>query len=319
MGIPLITVICLCYNHAPFLKEAILSVLNQTYGNIQIIVVDDASTDNSVAIINDLVNKHLQIRFIKLKNNMGNCTAFNRGLALAQGKYIIDFATDDVMAKDRVERQVKFFEQLDPWYGVIFSDAEYINEEGDYLKFHYPRNKQGKLLKKIPEGDVYSDLLSTYFISPPTMMIKKEVLDYLGGYDEQLAYEDFDFWVRSSRKYKYAYQDECLTKVRIVSGSHSATHYKKGDLKLYSTYLVCKKAIKLNENENERNSLIKRVKYEIRHSVFSENFAEATLFIEILKELNEIEGLYKLYKFINENRIKLSFIRNIYLKYFIGK
>ena len=125
MQTPLVSVICLCYDHARFVEEAIQSVLAQTYKNIQVIVVDDASTDNSVAVIRDVISRsgRTDIEFLSLSENIGNCSAFNRGLALAKGEYIIDLATDDYIAPDRIERQVKFFSSLDESYGVIFSDA----------------------------------------------------------------------------------------------------------------------------------------------------------------------------------------------------
>lgn len=311
---PLVSIICLCYNHQRFVKEAVCSAIQQTYPNIEIIVVDDGSMDGSTQAIKEILKDHPSISFIDLKTNRGNCAAFNLGLSVAKGKYIIDFATDDVMLPNRVAKQVSFFEQLSLGFGVIFSDAEYINEEGHHLRYHYRRDKNGKLKQIIPQSDIYSDLLGNYIISPPTMMIKREVLDSLGGYDEKLAYEDFDFWVRSSRKYKYAYQDECLTKVRIVKNSHASSHYKVGDAKLYSTYVVCKKAKKLNVDKKDELALIKRVKYEIRHAVFSANYKEAILFFKMLEELEGIHGIYRFYAVINRHQLTLTFFRKLYLK-----
>src|SRR6185436_18882244 len=107
MPSPTVTVICLCYNHARFVEEAIESVLNQSYANIQLIVVDDASTDKSAEVIKQLINKHSSIEFLPLQTNLGNCKAFNQGLARAKGEYVIDLAADDVLLPTRIETGVQ--------------------------------------------------------------------------------------------------------------------------------------------------------------------------------------------------------------------
>src|SRR5262245_56075887 len=94
---PFVTIVCLCYNQAAFVKEAIDSVLTQTYPNIQLIVVDDASTDNSADIIREIASVNPSLQIILLNENLGNCAAFNRALPSVKGEYVIDFAADDVM------------------------------------------------------------------------------------------------------------------------------------------------------------------------------------------------------------------------------
>ncbi len=114
---PLVSVICLCYNHRRFVREAVESVLNQSYKNIQVIVADDASTDNSVEEIQSLKAPYPSIELLLLPKNLGNCKAFNEALKLAKGEFVIDFATDDVMMPDRIEKQVAFFGRLTPTVG----------------------------------------------------------------------------------------------------------------------------------------------------------------------------------------------------------
>ncbi len=314
MQTPLVSVICLCYNHARFVEEAIQSVLNQTYKNIQIIVVDDASTDDSVAVIRDVITRsgRTDIQFLPLGQNTGNCRAFNQGLLLAKGEYIIDLATDDYIVPDRIQRQVEFFLSLDESYGVVFSDAMYINEDGKFLYNHFEELLRKRLVYTIPRGDVFKDILTTYFISSPTMMIRKNVLDELKGYDEQLAYEDFDFWVRSSRKYKYNYQDSKLTVVRKSARSMSTGWYRVGDKQLHSTYLVCRKAQKLVRTQSETNALASRARYELRQSVLSENFYEGKLFLSLLKELKTLSLRDRFLALMLALKLPLTPVRNLY-------
>ena len=125
----LVSVVCLCYNQKPYVKEAIQSVLDQTYKNIQVIVVDDGSTDGSAAAIKEIVSSHPKVLFIELKENIGNCKAFNIGWRQSKGDFIVDLAADDVLHPERIEKQIDFFNQLDSSYGVVFTDAIYIDQK----------------------------------------------------------------------------------------------------------------------------------------------------------------------------------------------
>jgi glycosyltransferase involved in cell wall biosynthesis len=309
---PLVTVICLCYNHEAFVKEAVSSVAQQTYPTIQIIIVDDASTDNSRQVIAELLKMYPSIEFYPLPQNVGNCRAFNAGLAHARGEFIIDLATDDVMLPDRIEHQVKQFQALDESYGVVFSDAQYISEDGKFVRNHFQYLATKNLLAEVPQGDVYRQVLSTFFIPPPTMTVKKKVFDALNGYDENLAYEDFDFWVRSAREFKYGFLNVVTTRIRISERSLSKQLYRKGDKQLYSTYLVCEKAMALNRSEEENESLAKRIRYEIRQSVFSENLREAELFYGLLEKLQKKDAMSNALLVLNKLHLPLAPLRNLY-------
>ncbi|HEY5689858.1 MAG TPA: glycosyltransferase family A protein, partial [Cyclobacteriaceae bacterium] len=127
MSSPLVSVICLCYNHEKFVEQAILSALNQTYSNVEVIVVNDASTDNSAAIVQQLLAAYPQLVFINLESNVGNCKAFNMGFAQSKGEYIIDFAADDVLLENRIQEGVDSLQSAGSEYGVQFSDAMLID------------------------------------------------------------------------------------------------------------------------------------------------------------------------------------------------
>jgi glycosyltransferase involved in cell wall biosynthesis len=316
---PLVTVICLCYNHERFLEEAVLSALQQTYPRIQIIIVDDASTDNSAHVIANLLKRYPTIESYRLPKNVGNCRAFNVGLSHARGEFIIDLATDDVMLPDRVERQIEQFQTLDESYGVVFSDAEYISENGKFVRNHFGYLFDKRLLTGVPQGNIYREVLSTFFIPPPTMMVRKKVFDLLDGYDENLAYEDFDFWVRSSRNFKYGFLDIITTRIRISQTSLSKQLYRKGDKQLHSTYLVCEKAAALNRTEEENESLAKRVTYELRHSVFSDNKEEAKLFSALLEKLGKFDWTSAALTRLNNVGLPLAPLRNFYHRIRYGK
>ena len=268
MSTPLVTVICLCFNHENYVLDSIRSVLNQTYQNIQLIIIDDASTDGSVSVIENFLKTNPDIQFIKQVENTGNCKAFNHTLKFAKGEYIIDLAADDILLPNRIEQGVKTFESHDTDYGINFSDAAYINEKSEVIKHHYTRDSGGRLTTIIPQGNVFIEVLQSYFICSPTTMIKKVVLDELNGYDESLNYEDFDLWVRASRSWKFCYTDKVLVQKRVLSKSHGHQQYKRGNKQMESTYQVCLKAFKLCENKDEHEALRIRMKYELKHAMW---------------------------------------------------
>ncbi len=170
---PLVSVIALCYNHAVFVEDALRSVLQQTYEKVELIVVDDASTDGSAEKIQAFAQQHPAVQCLLLETNQGNCKAFNRGLALAQGTYVVDFATDDLMYPHRIAQQVELLETKGLAYGVAFSDADLIDEQGEHIRTYYPRTPSGKFAQKIPSGEVYAHLVKWQFICTPTMMMRK--------------------------------------------------------------------------------------------------------------------------------------------------
>ncbi|MFP4091349.1 MAG: glycosyltransferase [Cyclobacteriaceae bacterium] len=312
---PLVSVICLCYNHAPYVEETLNSVWTQTYQHLEVIIVDDASRDESVKVIRNFLEDHpapFPVKTLFMEKNLGNCRAFNQAWKMAEGEFIIDLATDDVMLPERVAQQLACFASLPPEYGVVFTESRYIDATGKPLYDHYAQRYRH--IRPIPEGDVYKDVLARYFISSPTVMVKQEVLKQLGGYDEQLAYEDFDFWLRAARHYKFAYLNQCTTLVRKLNSSMSAAAYRVGDRQLLSTYKICQKARRLNRSPAEEEALLLRVRYELRQAVLSGNFDEADLFFRMLDEMEGLHGLYRLLRIIQRLRINLSWFRILYLK-----
>ena len=303
MSKPLVSVICLCHNQSAFVQEALESVWGQTFKNYELIVVDDGSTDGSVAVIEGLIKDRPGVRFLQINDNTGNCKAFNKGLKLTKGEYIIDLAADDVLLPDRIAEGVKAMEAAGEGYAVHFTDALYIDVNGKELRTHYKRNKLGHLVEPVPQGWVYPDLLQRYFICTPSMMMRQSVLEALGGYDETLAYEDFDFWVRSSRSWKYFFTDKVLVKKRIVPRSWSARQYEKESRQLETTYAVCLKARELNRSKVEDQALGKRLSYEIRQAIRTSHFEMAKKMLVLKKEVSPFYPEDNVYQFLIRQQI----------------
>lgn len=286
MDKPLVTIICISYKHKAFIKDALQSVWALEYPTIELIVADDASTDGSQEVIKDLT-KGKEVKLFLNNENMGHCKTFNQALKQANGEFVIDLSADDVLLPNSVSVGVDRFNKKGKEYGVFFADALLINDNGKQIGEH----KTASFFKSgvVPEGDVYATLLGKYFISPPTMMYRKSLVHELGGYNEGLAYEDFDFWARSSRISKYCYAPVTTVKKRIHGKSVSSNQYVRNSKMLDSTYEVCKTAFKLNRIKKEDIALLKRLAYESKMAFTSFNFSIGFkmigLFVQVLSKI----------------------------------
>ncbi len=280
----LVTVICLCHNHKAYVGDALDSVLNQTHAEVQLIVIDDDSTDGSKGVIENFVNQYPDIEYIDLLKNVGSCKAFNIALRKAKGDFIIDLAADDVLLPERIQEGLTCFEKAGDGYGLQFSDARMTDSAGNTLSLHSDRFPH----ESIPQGDIYKDLIERYFICSPTMMFRKILIDELGGYDEQLSYEDFDLWIRSARKWKFCYSPKVLVAKRVLPASLSAKQFKIGSPHQYSTYLICKKILNLNRTKAEQQALHKRLRYEIRLNLRLLNWSLAVKYFLLIFKNNKM-------------------------------
>lgn len=261
----LVTIICSCYNQQHYVIECLNSVLNQTYPYIELIIVDDFSTDNSKSTISIWLQEHPEVRFIANPNNLGITRSFNKALEFATGQYIIDLAADDVLLVKCVETQVKAFQNSSfKNLGVVYGNVELISENGTFESYYFPVNSKINIIEKRVTGNIYKSVLTGgNSVCSVSAMIKKSVFDRLCGYDELLIYEDLDFWIRSSRIYDFDFIDEPIAQKRIVANSLGNHFFKKNNLQTkkinYSNYLILKKAIKLNKTKEEDLALQKRI------------------------------------------------------------
>ncbi len=265
---PLVSIICLAFNHEKFVVETLNSVVEQNYQPIELIIVDDCSTDNTKLVINNWLLTHPEVQFIVNEVNRGNTKSFNNALKFAKGEYIIDLAADDLIVPNGIELQINAFQNSKYQnLGVVYGNAEIINEDGSFNSYYFPVDADGKVISKRVTGNIYSSVLSTGdSICSVSALFKKSVFDFLEGYDETLDYEDLDSWIRASREYEFDFIDEVLVKKRTVTNSLGSNFYKKKHRINVSTYKILKKALKLNRSKIEDLALQKRVHHEIIHS-----------------------------------------------------
>lgn len=215
---PLVTAWVGCYNHARFVIEALESVRLQTYSHIQLIIWDDCSKDNSVELIRNWIQQHqIECTFLPHTANLGLCKSLNEAISLSQGKYCCVLAADDLWLPDRIARQVQLMENAADDVAMIYSDAIQINEQGQSLpKMFIEANRP---FSAPPEGFLFDVLFEGNFIPAMTTMIRRECFNHVGGYDEDLCFEDLDMWLRLSRRYKFIFDRTPGAKYRIVATS----------------------------------------------------------------------------------------------------
>ncbi|MNQ52948.1 putative glycosyltransferase EpsE [compost metagenome] len=270
---PLVSIICLCYNHEKFVREALNSVINQTYPNIELIIVDDCSTDNSTVAIKKWLLNYPHVTFIENIKNLGNTKSFNNAFAKSKGAFIIDLAADDILNTNAVELQLEAFrtstyENL----GIVYGNVELIFEDNTHFKYFFEVDQNKKRIKRQPTGDIYLGLLSLQNnVCSVSSMVKRTVYEKLNGYNEDLYYEDFDFWIKASRLYTFDFIDEVIMKKRELKNSLSAQRFKRFNPKTRkfnrSTYKIVSNALQLNKTNEENKAILKMIHFEIEIAI----------------------------------------------------
>lgn len=225
----LITVIMPVYNAGQFLSDSINSVINQTYKKWELIIINDGSTDNSLDLINTIIKKQndlskSKIKIINSKNNEGAASARNKGLNIANGRYISFLDADDVFKKEKLEKQYNFINKNN--YCFTYTNVAYL------------KNTSTKDVKNMPKSLNYNQSLKNTFISMSTVMIdtKNIAKDYINMPNIEIG-EDTATWRRILKNGYVSYGvDEILTVVR-KDNPNSVSHKKikaiKGSWNLY--------------------------------------------------------------------------------------
>jgi hypothetical protein len=270
----LVTIICLCYNQEAYVIESLQSVINQDYQRIELIIVDDCSNDNSKSVIKKWLLDHPEIQFIANKTNLGSTKSFNKALKTAKGTYVIDLAADDILLNNCVSLQCNAFaDSAFKNLGIVYGNAALINEFGDFNSYYFAVDHHKNVIQKRTTGDIYLSVLKGGdSMCSVSAMVKKTVFDELKGYDENLAYEDLDFWIRASRLYDVDFIDEILINKRIVTNSLGTNFFKKKNTINNSTFLILEKAIRLNQTKEENKALLKRIHFEMILAFHTSNF-----------------------------------------------
>jgi glycosyltransferase involved in cell wall biosynthesis len=207
---PVVSVVIPTYNRLPKVKDAIESVLSQTYRDFEFWVVDDGSTDGTGEALRAFGNK---IKYIS-QDNRGASAARNLGARVSRGKYLAFLDSDDLWEPDKLEIQVKCMEE-NPQFPLCYTDEIWIRKG---IRVN-PKKRHGKY-----SGWIFEKCLPLCIISPSSALMKRSLFVEIGGFDETLPVcEDYDFWLRVTCCYPVLFIDKKLIVKRGGHGDQLST------------------------------------------------------------------------------------------------
>ncbi|PRY87900.1 glycosyltransferase family 2 protein [Mongoliibacter ruber] len=308
---PLVSIICTSFNHEVFIPASLESILKQTYDQLEVILIDNGSMDNSQVLLKEWQEKNqgrFPIKVIFREQAINYCKSFNEGFDLVSGKYFVDLSTDDILLPEHIALSVDKLEE-NPLASAAFSDAIIISQKR--RRNFFPRTAQGTLKVKVDEGWIYEKVVATHHILSSTMMMRSQSFQLLGKYDENLEYEDFDIIVRMAREFPIVFSDHIGVEKHEHPTSFSNEQYQaKTSRMLPSTLRVCQKIARMNRRKSEDEALLVRVFYEWRQALASANFEVAEGFLQLSGELAGKGLLFKFYKGWTKGRWDISGLIN---------
>lgn len=217
-GNPLISVILPTYNRAYCIMPAIESVLRQTHDHLELIIVDDCSSDNTAEVLEGIIDP--RVRVIRHAVNKGAAAARNTGVAAARGDLIAFQDSDDEWCISMLARQVLRRTEMGPDYAVSYC-AKVVHGRDDHGNFgaryaaYVPPAS-----RKVVEGDVLDEVFQNAIASTQTIVVSKQLLDAVGGFDESLKVGvDWELTVRLARHTKFAFIEDPLVMTRLMDDS----------------------------------------------------------------------------------------------------
>lgn len=260
--IPLVTIVCSCFNHENYVIDSLNSILAQTYPAIQLIIVDDFSNDLSRDVIEKWLIGHKEKEFLFIKNskNLGLNKSFNQAYKYAKGEFVMDFSADDILFAEAIANLVFTFQNTTYDHcGIVFGNTKFYTLDNNFERDYLPQNERP------PTGHLAEVFqANTFEFCSVSALYKREVYDQLSGYDEDLLYEDLDFWLRATRIFQVDYTSEFIVK-RQTTPSSMQSHFfrplrKRTFLMNWCTFKIMKKAFLENHLDKALNrALLNRV------------------------------------------------------------
>lgn len=321
---PRVSVVMASYNHERFVKEAIQSVLNQSWEDFEIIITDDGSSEETVAKIREINDP--RIHLFCFEKNQGACVAMNHCINNANGEYVAVVNSDDVFYEDKLQKQVDFLDNNSK-FGAVFGYPLMVDKDGKALK---RKRYTTKSIFRQPNRTRHEWLRYFFYngncLCHPTVLIRKDCYDDIGLYDPRLAQlPDYDFWIRLCFKYEIFLIPEFLIKFRIFFNGQNASgnspqkiirRYNEAPF-LYQHYLQIRNERELLSIFPESQSLIKTdpalIPYIISKLALDacntdpckQSFAINTLH-QIMKDNETVQLLEEYYHFAYSDLIKIT-------------
>lgn len=289
---PLVSIVIPCYNHEKFVQDCIQSVIEQTYENIELIIIDDGSKDNSVAKIQEMISacKERFTRFeFRTRANKGLSATLNEALGWCKGSYYSAIASDDILLTSKIAIQVEYLESpSNVKCAGVFGNVIYIDNNSNHLR------ESRLLFKRNKFKDIF---LQDYTILAPTQLLRLNLIRKVGYYDEDVKIEDYYMWLKLtfSNEFYLDSLEDCFVKYRAHETNSSKNFYLMHNerLKVLRSYMEL-------DNYNESVSLSYLM---YAHDVLRENKVDSLKAFQV--------------SFINHKRILFSKSAQIYFARFL--
>ena len=272
----LVSIITPTFNRETFLPVAIESVLAQTMGDFELIIVDDGSTDNSRAVIETYIAKDNRIKYF-YQVNQGQSIARNLALKEAKGDYICFLDSDNYWPADRLAKSLAAFETY-PDADIVYGDCITINEKGDVISHANMKRYSGRITPL---------LLKDNFVSMNTTTSRRKCFVEMGGMSgKRKVADDYDLWLKFSAKYKFQYIPEYLAYYRVMENQISTNKKLRFDTneKIILDFLEAyPDSVSEEEKKNGLSAFYAR---KARHFAISGNKAEAKGALKHLFKIN---------------------------------
>ena len=267
---PLVSFLIPYYNHKQYVGQTLDSILNDTYPNKEIIIINDGSTDTDISVINDWIERNsntLPINFVS-RENKGITKTFNELARISKGKYIVFCASDDYLINNTIRDRVSILEKnqekmvLIADTSVVDGNSETIHKSSIDDWMPYKRSNKENYFSD--EGLAY-EIINRWTLPGPCSMMNKKLFIESGGYDETLFLEDWDFYLRAAAQKSIIYYDQKVAAYRL----HGKNFTSKSTFRLtYSLYLSAKKSYRLFSNPYKKQLFIKKIKLQIQLIIY---------------------------------------------------
>lgn len=209
----MVSIVLPTYNRADLLPRAMKSILEQTYEEFELLIVDDGSDDNTEEVVTGMEDQ--RIRYIRLEKNSGPAHARNVGIANAKYDYIAFHDSDDSWRSEKLQKQMERLQKASDGTGMVYGCCEYT---GLLQQKGYIPRQEVEMEKK--RGFIYPYLLEENLIGMPSLLVRRECIEKVGGFNENFqSLEDYEWILRLSRFYEVEYVDEVLVDVYATKGS----------------------------------------------------------------------------------------------------
>jgi glycosyltransferase involved in cell wall biosynthesis len=213
---PNVSVIMPCFNHGEFLTDSVNSILRQTHSALELIVVDDCSTDNSGDIIRSLAEGDKRIRVLRHEHNQGLSRSRNDALRIATGEFIAFCDSDDLWQSEKLSDQLELLRQH-PEYDLVYGDTWIIDGRGSLTGQRFSDLFPPP---KVASGSLFQELIARNFINIQSVLMRTECMQSGPAFDERIELvQDWWYWIKLSRRHGFLYADRPMASYRVHSSS----------------------------------------------------------------------------------------------------